>query len=79
MFNDTFLLRDDSGKKIPIEETNIAWASDIQHRFQNMKEVPDGRRWKDVQWQDMTDGKYNYKYYIIILINFIVQSISSFG
>lgn len=58
MFNDTFLLRDDSGKKIPIEETNIAWASDIQHRFQNMKEVPDGRRWKDVQWQDMTDEHF---------------------
>lgn len=67
-FNDTFELYK-KGKngaadiKIDIIEKNIAWSSDIQYKFANVKNVPqsDGvKDWRDVQWLDMTEGKYAY-------------------
>ena len=33
LFNDTFVLKNEAGKKVEISETNIAWASDIKHKF----------------------------------------------
>ena len=59
VFNDTFVLKDESGKKVEIIETGIAWASDVQYKFKNIENVPDGKgTYKDVQWMDMTNGTY---------------------
>lgn len=58
MFNDSYVLQDEQGKQIPITETGIAWSSDIQYKFKNIENAPDGKTWEDVQWQDMTNGKY---------------------
>ena len=46
MFNDTFTLKDSSGKEVTIEKTNIAWSSDIQYKFSNInKDLPSGQTW----------------------------------
>jgi len=37
------------GTKITIDESNIAWPSDIGTKFKNVN--------PDIQWQDMTDRK----------------------
>ena len=62
-FNDTFELykkgtNGATDKKIDIIRSNIAWSSDIQYKFDNIKEgLPDGKTWQDVQWIDMKNGK----------------------
>lgn len=63
-FNDTFKLyrvgkNGDNDTRIIITEKNIAWSSDIQYKFANVKSLPVGMSgdWKDVQWLDMTEGK----------------------
>jgi hypothetical protein len=64
-FNDTFVLNriGANGEKIPVEidETGIAWSSDIEYKFNNI-EVKDGEEvnWKDFQWVDMKNGKFNF-------------------
>ena len=35
LFNDTFDM-EKSGTKIPMDETGIAWESDIQYKFKNL-------------------------------------------
>ena len=64
-FNDTFELyrKGNNGNPdvpIKIQVNNIAWSSDIQYKFANVKNIPAelGTDWRDVQWQDMTEGKY---------------------
>lgn len=65
-FNDTFELfkkNPDGGEdtKITIKEDQIAWTSDKQYKFANLKDASKGgaSSWKALQWLDMTDGKYN--------------------
>ena len=52
----------DGDKKILINviEENIAWSSDIEYKFKNVEgaELPSGKTYKDVQWLDMTNGKF---------------------
>ena len=58
-FNDTYvLMKPDNVTAVPIDETNIAWDSDVQYKFNNIKNPPTGKTWQDVQWLDMKNGKY---------------------
>lgn len=55
MFNDTFVLIDKSktapNNVITIDQSNIAWSSDITYKFKNIVDkLPEGKTWKDVQW-----------------------------
>lgn len=36
VFNDTFVLKNDGGKEIKIEEKGIAWKSDLEFKFANV-------------------------------------------
>jgi hypothetical protein len=79
-FNDTYDLKrcTDESKdckttvNITIEQTNIAWASDKEYKFNNIKEklptFENGtiKTYKDVQWHDMEDGKY-YNFYVFVI------------
>ena len=62
-FNDTYELwmkgtNGEPDKNITIIDSNIAWSSDINYKFSNIKEdLPEGKTWKDVQWTNMEDGK----------------------
>ena len=51
----------ENGKNEPVDvtRTNIAWASDIEYSFKNIEGKGD---WKDIQWLDMTDGKFEFLY-----------------
>ena len=50
---------------IYINSTDIAWESDVEYKFKNAYEdLPAGKTWQDVQWQDVEDGN-------IFIINFI--------
>lgn len=58
MFNDTFKLfpkgKTSASDAIKIDETGIAWSSDLQYKFKNIeKNLPTGKKWQDVQWLDM--------------------------
>lgn len=61
VFTDSYVLRNKKTKAvIPINETGIAWESDIQYKFKNMPNgtVINGTKydWPDVQWTSMTNG-----------------------
>jgi hypothetical protein len=43
---------------VSIDETNIAWSSDIQYKFSNIKDAPGGKSYKDIQWHDMQDEHF---------------------
>ena len=60
MFNDTYQLKDESGKKIEISNKDIAWDTDKEFKFKNMKKdsLPSGKSYKDVQWYDIENGKF---------------------
>jgi len=60
IFNDTYKLYDSASKRIEINETIIAWETDVKFKFKNTKKegLPDQKKtWKDIQWLDMTDRK----------------------
>lgn len=68
-FNDSFwLFQKEDGKadkELLIDDKKIAWDSDVEHKFKNIKEdtIPDddalkGKTWKDLQWIDMTDQHF---------------------
>lgn len=42
VFNDSFILRKEDDTKIEINEQNIAWSSDVQYKFKNIQNAPDG-------------------------------------
>lgn len=66
MFNDSYILKNDKDERINITETGIAWSSDIMYKFKNIENPPDGKKWEDVQWQDMTNGKLkNLSYFYL--------------
>ena len=78
-FNDEFSLKVKGGEAVTLDEKNIAWKSDIQYKFNNVKEKvdKDGNKtplkWKDVQWIDMKEnGKYNDKFFIFKLRNIVL-------
>lgn len=57
VFTDRYNLSLD-GNAVSIDEKGIAWESDIEYKFANMKSgLPSGKDWKDVQWLDMENGK----------------------
>lgn len=61
VFNDTYELYDSNNKRIAIDETNIAWSSDIQYKFKNLddKSLPEPyKSYKDVQWLDMQNEHF---------------------
>lgn len=60
-----------------IDENNIAWSSDIQYKFSNIKDAPGGKSFEDIQWHDMQDGTYFIT--VFYLIFYILQSISLSG
>lgn len=41
-----------------IDENNIAWSSDIQYKFSNIKDAPGGKSFEDIQWHDMQDEHF---------------------
>lgn len=49
---DSFELYDSSNTKIPINEQNIAWKADMEHKY---KRAPDSEK---IQWIDPTNGKW---------------------
>lgn len=53
-FNDTFTLYKLGGQAINIDDTNIAWKSDVEYKFKNL-DKPD---WKDLQWQDVENPHF---------------------
>lgn len=55
IFNDTFKLMKD-GSEIKMSEKNIAWASDLEHKFSNIEDGPGS--WQDIQWHDMEDEHF---------------------
>ena len=65
IFNDDFtLIQEIQGgldKQREIVRQNIAWASDIEYIYKNVEDKGD---WKDIQWIDMTNGKF--KFYSLI-------------
>ena len=71
LFNDTFALKGDSGP-IKIEETNIAWTSDLKYKFKNIQDPPEGAKWQDIQWKDMTDGTYTL-IFITLIYNYFTE------
>ena len=51
IFNDTFELFDFDGNGVFIDQTKIAWPSDIEHNFRNVyQNLPEGKNYTDVQW-----------------------------
>ena len=61
-FNDNYTLSLNNDR-IPINENDIAWDSDKEYKFANIKtDLPAGKTYKDVQWLDMTNGKLNFLY-----------------
>lgn len=48
-----------NGDPVIINEKGIAWESDKQYKFANINaNLPEGKTYKDVQWQDMTDEHF---------------------
>ena len=57
MFNDTFEIYKTQvtpANNITIDDSDIAWESDVMHKFKNMQ--VDG--WQSKQWLDITNCKY---------------------
>jgi hypothetical protein len=48
VFNDTYVLKKDGSTTIPIVETGIAWSSDIQYKFKNIENEPNGKPWQEI-------------------------------
>ena len=64
-FNDTYVLfsLDNNGNRlqpaVTINETDIAWESDVQYKFRNGYEnMPTGKSWQGVQWIDIENGNF---------------------
>ena len=56
VFTDKFTsFMDEAGKVYAIDDSDIAWESDVEYKFKNLA-VPD---WKDIQWADVEDCKFN--------------------
>jgi len=56
LFNDTFVLKDQSGNPQVIDSSNIAWKSDVDYKFKNLNQD----NWYDVQWTDVEDCKSSF-------------------
>lgn len=61
LFNDTYNLTNlDTGASVTINETNIAWDSDVKYKFKHAYDgLADNETWQDVQWTDVENGKYS--------------------
>ena len=46
-------VKDDAGSELPIDDSDIAWKSDVEFKFKNQ-----AGDWKKTQWLDVTDRKY---------------------
>mmetsp|Transcript_22343 Transcript_22343/g.16809 ORF Transcript_22343/g.16809 Transcript_22343/m.16809 type:complete len:133 (+) Transcript_22343:452-850(+) len=64
-FTDTYVLfkLDSQGNRVQpavtINETDIAWESDVKYKFRNVYEdLPAGLNWTDVQWIDMENEHF---------------------
>ena len=44
---------------ITIDDSDIAWESDVEHKFKNM----DIANWQSKQWLDVTNRKYSFLTY----------------
>ena len=53
VFTDTFTLRSPTGVTINIDDSNIAWKSDVEYKY---KQAPDAQ---STQWLDVTDCKFS--------------------
>lgn len=53
-FNDTFELYDNSLTNITIDDSNIAWKSDVDYKFENLAQA----NWEDIQWMDVTNQHF---------------------
>ena len=45
-----------ASSNITIDDSDIAWESDVQHKFKNM----DIDNWESKQWLDVTNRKYSF-------------------
>lgn len=62
LFNDTYALSfvnsSGSTSQVFINESNIAWESDVKYKFKNAyQNLPAGLNWTEVQWTNVEDGK----------------------
>lgn len=63
VFTDQFTsITDSSGKNFIIDDSDIAWESDVEYRYKNLG-ISD---WKDIQWLNIEDCK-------LILMAFIIM------
>ena len=53
-FNDTFELYDNGVTNITIDDSNIAWKSDVDYKFENLAQA----NWEDIQWMDVTNQHF---------------------
>ncbi|CAG9320874.1 unnamed protein product [Blepharisma stoltei] len=51
-FNDTFIMWDQNGHRVNILENDIAWPSDKDRKFKNLK------NWQKKQWKDVEDEHF---------------------
>lgn len=63
LFNDTYNLTDEAtNKKVPVNETGIAWESDIKYKFKNQQSVPAEKpmngKWQNIQWTDIENEHF---------------------
>lgn len=59
LFNDTYTLyNSDKTQLIDIDENDIAWEADKKLKYKNIKKPPEGKKWEDIQWIDMTDEHF---------------------
>jgi hypothetical protein len=65
VFNDTFEIKkvikgtQDTFVNVTLNETGIAWASDVQYKYNNTKmPVNSTSTWEDIQWRNMTDEHF---------------------
>ena len=79
VFNDTFKLwkiDDETNKRIEpsidIIESGIAWSSDKQYKFKNVDLKGGDKSWDEVQWLDITDGKFLFLFSYFLIEHFIV-------
>lgn len=57
VFNDAYVITDQNSNPVEIDSSSIAWDSDVEYKFKNIKNPPTGKTWDQVQWLNMEDRK----------------------
>lgn len=61
-FTDTYHLSGaadgETDKQVDIDESNIAWESDVEYKFKNLEDDANGKNYTYYQWIDVTDEHF---------------------